>query len=170
MAAASKVFPKSKLENNENNSEKKTTDSVKSNCTKKGSRVLVCINCYGYYHRSCDSHKIVCCDQKPHSCVQHSSDPDINLKMENTLLKELIAEVRNNNYVLRENNGLLLQRIRDLEEKVMTQKYKSKQKDDLQFSSSRTAQQGNKWNSHATVLPLPTRSAINYCSQAKQGR
>ncbi|KAG5897745.1 hypothetical protein JTB14_009630 [Gonioctena quinquepunctata] len=72
------------------------------------------------------------------------SDPDINIKIENTLLKELIAEVRINNYLLRENNGLLLQRIRDLEEKVMTQKYKSKQKDDLQFSSSRNSTAGKR--------------------------
>lgn len=114
------------------NAESDTGDSSKLffKCCSKKCSVMVCINCYSVFHKSCsdravkklqklDDYKVICCEGvKP----LINTDQISKLQMENNLLKKLLLEMEDKNTILKENNGLLLDKIKYLQDKKTTTK------------------------------------------------
>lgn len=101
-------------ENNAENSEKcKNSENSVTGCCGKECRVMVCVNCFLIYHKSCskrigklhkiDENRVICCEGKKERLIEEQ------LKLENDLLRRLVAEMEDKNNILKENNRLLLE-------------------------------------------------------------
>lgn len=100
-------------------------------CVKKKCNVCVCINCSAIYHNSCvkrmgkikriiDETKIVCCtsedwagNDKIESKLFEIEKAKMSIEIE--YLKKLLNESADKNNILKQNNGLLIERIANLE-------------------------------------------------------
>lgn len=107
-------------------SEKSAENKFK--CCQKRNTVLVCIRCYNVYHPSCanriahlkviEGHKVVCCRKdveelsKDKLTPMNSSESTVHLQ---GLYEKLISEIEDKNLILKENNNLLKDKIKFLE-------------------------------------------------------
>lgn len=114
--------------NNESDTTSDTSKLLFKCCAKKCS-VVVCINCYSVFHKSCserilnnkklqkiDDNKVICCEGV-NPLSYNSNDQNVKFQMEINLLKKLLLEMEDKNTILKENNGLLLDKIKYLQEK-----------------------------------------------------
>lgn len=99
-------------------------------CVKKNCSVCVCINCFAIYHSSCvkrngkiktiiDDTKIVCCNSDLAGSESYESKlfkiEKEKMNMEIEYLKKLLEEISEKNDILLQNNGLLIEKIANLE-------------------------------------------------------
>lgn len=92
-------------------------------CATKDVSVYVCINCLSMFHKSClkrcpyikviNENRVVCCQNISSNKLTETQVDKI--MMENNYLKQLINEMQDKNNILKVNNGLLLDKIKFLE-------------------------------------------------------
>ena len=98
-------------------------------CVKKNCSVCVCINCFSIYHNSCvkkmgrikkviDDTKIECCTPAKVAgngeIIEVYKVEQSKLNMEIQYLKQLLEELNDKNNILKQNNGLLVERINQM--------------------------------------------------------
>lgn len=126
-----------KRESNRTSSNKGERDPLTICCSKKCT-VLVCVNCYSLFHKSCsermgkklqkvDEHKVICCEKEN---IFFDSREVHKLQIENRLLSKLITEIEDKNAVLKENNRLLQEKMEGKVDKInkLDKKHKQEQK------------------------------------------
>lgn len=99
-------------------------------CAKKLCKLVTCVNCYACYHTSCakiatnikpiGGNRVVCCDRKQNEPIHKTRE----LEEKNKYLEEIVQEVRGRNSALELANKLLLDKIKSLEDNLMSNKIK----------------------------------------------
>lgn len=141
MAAAKEVLSEISSDNNQNNVGKSEDEATKR-CN-KASAVKVCVNCFGQFQKSCskrmphllhlEGDRVVCCkSSKPDGDEANfntfTSDPNKlisnleQMKVENSILKRLLAEVEDKNAILKEHVQLYKEKVGRLENNLHQQK------------------------------------------------
>lgn len=103
-------------------------------CCGKSTKIVVCASCSGVFHASCAKRQsavkfvsagvITCCSDSSRIPVKENESlllikaENNKLQIENHLLRQLIDEMRDKNAILQENNGLLCEKIRYMDEKT----------------------------------------------------
>lgn len=137
-------------------------------CCGKKCGVVVCVNCFSIYHKSCGNRmsklqkiggsKVICCETKKEDLGIQTGIID-KLQLENSLLKRLLSEMEDKNHILKENNRLLIERAHSekIQQKIVNKSSNSSSSGAnvvmFPIDKSKTVTQGqNQPNDPATVM------------------